>query len=109
MSKPLYTGSLGNQNAWAIYDYYGLLPFNPTDYPTFDYVQSFDFDHIWARWTGSLFDLTYGKTPIAWGTGYIFNPTSRAAGSAFMDFVHEETPGTFAHCTRDFSRLVDVH
>jgi hypothetical protein len=91
-----YTGSLGNQNSWALYDYYGLLPFDPDDFPTFDYVQSFELDHIWARWTGNTFDLTFGKVPIAWGTGYVFNPSSRASTSAFLDFVREETPGTFA-------------
>ncbi|RDG28855.1 hypothetical protein [Oceanispirochaeta sp. M1] len=91
-----YTGSLGNQNVWAIYNDYGLLPFDPADIPTFDYVQSFDVDHAWARWTAGSFDLQFGKIPIAWGTGYVFNPSSRAHSSAFLDIVREETPGTFA-------------
>jgi len=91
-----YTGSLGNQNVWAVYSDYEMLPFDPADIPTFDYVQSFDVDHAWARFTAGSFDLQFGKIPIAWGTGYVFNPTSRAYSAAFLDIVREETPGTFA-------------
>ncbi|MBA7543657.1 hypothetical protein ES705_35994 [subsurface metagenome] len=70
-----YTGSTGNQNPYTVYE-------------------SFAVDHLWGSAAVGPLDLQFGKMPIAWGTGYAFNPTARTAASAFMETVSEETPGT---------------
>lgn len=64
-----YTGSTGNQ------------------------IESFAVDHLWGAAAIGPLDLQFGKMPIAWGTGYVFNPTARTSSSAFMDTISEETPG----------------
>jgi len=57
-------------------------------------IQSLAVDHLWGSAAIGPLDLQFGKMPIAWGTGYVFNPTARTAASAFMETVSEETPGT---------------
>lgn len=70
-----YSGSMGNQSPFAVYESYAI-------------------DHLWGSAAIGPLDLQFGKMPIAWGTGYVFNPTARTASSAFMETVSEETPGT---------------
>ena len=95
-----YSGSTGNQNFYALMDDYGLIAADPEagaeKNPYEDLVQEIELDHLWGSVSLALLDLQFGKIPLAWGTGYVFNPTSRAAGIAFMDTVAEETPGTLA-------------
>ena len=88
-----YTGSTGNQNPLAIYESYGMET-DQAEYPYTDFVQSLAVDHLWGSAAVGPLDLQFGKMPIAWGTGYAFNPTARTAASAFMETVSEETPGT---------------
>ena len=70
-----YSGSMGNLSPSALYEDYAI-------------------DHLWGSAAIGPMDLQFGKIPLAWGTGYVFNPSSRAASSAFLETVSEETPGT---------------
>jgi hypothetical protein len=65
-----------------------------SDYPFNDFIQTVSVDHLWGSVNLGRFDIQFGKLPIAWGTGYFFNPTSRVAAVPFLDTVNEETPGT---------------
>ena len=94
-----YQGSVGNQNPLVVYNNYGLIPaaLDLTDEGiTFqeDMIQSIAVDHLWGSVNLGRFDIQFGKLPIAWGTGYFFNPTSKAAAIPYLDTVTEETPGT---------------
>ncbi|MFH2115160.1 MAG: hypothetical protein ABIJ86_11710 [Spirochaetota bacterium] len=91
-----YTGSTGNQNPFALFAGYGLIPSDQaqTDYPYQDFIQDTALDHVWGSFAAGPLDLQFGKMPIAWGTAYVFNPSSRVASGAFMETVSEETPGT---------------
>ena len=70
-----YSGSMGNHSFSTLYESYAI-------------------DHLWGSVAIGLLDLQFGKMPIAWGTGYVFNPSSRTASSAYMETVSEETIGT---------------
>ncbi len=59
-------------------------------------VENLYVDHAWGLANLGPVDLQFGKIPLAWGTGYVFNPTSRAAGSVLLDTMEEETTGTIA-------------
>jgi hypothetical protein len=66
---------------------------NPQD----DFAESLYLDQAWAQLRFDRFDLQIGKQPIAWGTGYAFNPTVRthlSGGPAGLE--DDETPGTAA-------------
>jgi hypothetical protein len=92
-----YQGSVGNQNPYVVSESYGLVPVDLTDQAvTFneDLVQTISVDHLWGSVNLGRFDVQFGKLPIAWGTGYFFNPTSKVASIPFLDTVSEETPGT---------------
>jgi hypothetical protein len=92
-----YQGSVGNQNPCVVFNSYGLLPVDLSDTEvTFneDLVQTVYVDHLWGSVNLGRFDVQFGKLPIAWGTGYFFNPTSKAAAIPYLETVSEETPGT---------------
>jgi hypothetical protein len=91
-----YTGSTGNQNPFALFAGYGLVPpgQEQADFPYQDFMQDLALDHVWGSFAAGPLDLQFGKIPIAWGTAYVFNPSSRVAAGAFMETVSEETPGT---------------
>jgi hypothetical protein len=94
-----YQGSVGNQNPLVLYNNYGLIPpaLDLTDEGiTFqeDMIQTISVEHLWGSVNLGRFDVQFGKLPIAWGTGYFFNPTSKAAVIPYLDTVAEETPGT---------------
>jgi hypothetical protein len=94
-----YQGSVGNQNPLVVYNNYGLIPpaLDLTDPAvTFqeDMIQIVSVDHLWGSVNLGRFDIQFGKLPIAWGTGYFFNPTAKAATIPYLDTVAEETPGT---------------
>jgi hypothetical protein len=57
-------------------------------------IQSASLDHLWGSVNLGRFDVQFGKMPIAWGTGYFFNPTAKASAIPFLELVSEETPGT---------------
>lgn len=63
--------------------------------PQEDFVQTFNFDHFYGKMSIWKFDMQFGKMPIAWGTGYVFNPTQKVSLIPFLDTVAEETPGTY--------------
>jgi hypothetical protein len=92
-----YQGSVGNQNPYVLFESYGISPVDLSDPDvTFneDLVQTLAVDHLWGSVNLGPFDVQFGKLPIAWGTGYFFNPTARTAVIPYLDTVTEETPGT---------------
>ena len=91
-----YLSNVGNQNPYLMYEKLGIAGFTQSDFPLEDYNQQMFFDHVWGMVNLGNFDLQFGKFPIAWGTGYVFNPTSRVAFPPFLDMVTEDTPGTMA-------------
>jgi hypothetical protein len=65
--------------------------------PQNDFANTLSLDQAWAQLRFDLLDLQVGKQPIAWGTGYAFNPTVRAhPTSGFSGFEDDATPGTAA-------------
>ncbi len=52
-------------------------------------------DHAWGLANLGMLDLQVGKVPIAWGTGYVFNPSDRVnVARALQTDSDAETPGT---------------
>jgi len=90
MSYPM---QVGNQNPYAFYESLGIASFSQSDFPLHDFNQRFIIDHAWGMVNLGNFDLQFGKFPIAWGTGYVFNPTARVTTPLFLDMISEETPG----------------
>ncbi|MBN1411206.1 MAG: hypothetical protein JW969_10190 [Spirochaetales bacterium] len=84
----------GNQNPYGLFQELGL--FDQTLFPADNFIETITVDHVWGLANLGPFDLRFGKMPLAWGTGYLFNPTSRVVFSGFMDNVSEETPGIIA-------------
>jgi len=91
-----YLSNIGNQNPYLLYEKIGIAGFSQSDFPLEDYNQRMFFDHVWGMANFGNFDLQFGKFPVAWGTGYVFNPTARVAFPPFLDMVTEDTPGTMA-------------
>jgi len=91
-----YISNVGNQNPYLMYEKLGISGFAQSDFPLEDYSQRMFFDHVWGMVNIGNFDMQFGKFPVAWGTGYVFNPTSRVAFPPFLDMVTEDTPGTMA-------------
>ncbi len=86
-----YSLKTGNQNPDVVLLGYGWpLPAASTK------TQELVIDHAWGIASFGKLDLQFGKLPIGWGTGYIFNPTQRVAVPDFINPVVEETPGTLA-------------
>ncbi len=83
-----YQGSVGNQNIGLVYEDYGVAVGDSTIYSTVDV------DHFWGSVNLGRIDVQFGKLPIAWGTAYFFNPTSRVSVAPFLETIAEETPGT---------------
>lgn len=94
-----YLNSLGNQNPYVLLGKTGLLTYKPSDYPLEDFTQRLYIDHAWGLVNLGSIDLQFGKFPIAWGTGYVFNPTARVSIPPFLDMVTEDTPGAAAVMT----------
>jgi len=91
-----YISNAGNQNPYLMYEKLGIGGFSQSDFPLEDYNQRIVFDHVWGMINIGNFDMQFGKFPIAWGTGYVFNPTARVAFPPFLDMITEDTPGTMA-------------
>jgi hypothetical protein len=91
-----YLSNVGNQNPYVLYEKLGISGFTQSDFPLEDYHQRMFFDHVWGMVNFGNLDLQFGKFPVAWGTGYVFNPTARVAFPPFLDMVTEDTPGTMA-------------
>jgi hypothetical protein len=91
-----FLSNVGNQNPYVLYEKLGIAGFTQSDFPLEDYHQRMFFDHVWGMTSFGNFDLQFGKFPVAWGTGYVFNPTARVAFPPFLDMVTEDTPGTMA-------------
>ncbi|NLY91991.1 MAG: hypothetical protein GX081_10370 [Firmicutes bacterium] len=51
-------------------------------------------DHLWGMVNLGRMDVQFGKIPVGWGTGYVFNPTAKTHPGSFLDDFSEETPGT---------------
>lgn len=57
-------------------------------------------DQAFAEVALGIADLSFGIVPIAWGTGYVFNPTSRTAPAEFPDDVTGTAPGALGSSVR---------
>jgi hypothetical protein len=88
-----YYMTVGNQNSFVLLQKLGLSSFSQSDFPLQDFNQRFVVDHAWGLANLGAFDMQFGKFPIAWGTGYVFNPTARVSVPPFLDMVTEDTPG----------------
>jgi hypothetical protein len=64
--------------------------------PNDDYLSAFEVDHAWASVNLERMDLSLGKLPIAWGSGYVFNPTDHLNAAGSLEGRDAETPGTVA-------------
>jgi len=91
-----YQSNVGNQNPYLLYERLGIAGFSQSNFPLEDFNQRLFFDHVWGMASFGDFDLQFGKFPVAWGKGYVFNPTARVAFPPFLDMVTEDTPGTMA-------------
>ncbi|MBN2535588.1 MAG: hypothetical protein JXB88_22105 [Spirochaetales bacterium] len=100
-SEIAYTGMTGNQNPYTTFGEWGLPvpPEDPYTHSWLDMKQNLSIDHLAASANLGPVDIQFGKLPLAWGTGYVFNPTAKTANLQFMDTVTEETPGTLAIAT----------
>ncbi|TVR86921.1 MAG: hypothetical protein EA428_13880, partial [Spirochaetaceae bacterium] len=59
-------------------------------------TESVVLDHAYGEARFAYLDLRFGRQPIAWGTGYLFNPTDRLSGASLSSPGSDETPGTLA-------------
>lgn len=91
-----YSAATGNQNPFAALSACGLWQYPAEVSPADDFVQSLAIDHAWGSVRAGAFDFQAGKIPLGWGTGYVFNPTAKAARLPFLEVANEETPGTLA-------------
>jgi hypothetical protein len=91
-----YIMQLGSLNPYIMMQKLGAVQFSQQDYPTENFNHQFILDHVWGMVTAGPFDLQFGKFPLAWGTGYIFNPTARLVIPPFLEVISEETPGILA-------------
>jgi hypothetical protein len=91
-----YAAQFGNQNPLVFFEAAGLpAMIDQYAYPLDDFIQTLTIDHFCGSVSFWKCDIQFGKMPIAWGTGYVFNPTQRVTLMPFMDTVTEETPGTY--------------
>jgi hypothetical protein len=56
-------------------------------------LETLEIDHARGRVALGPVDLQFGKIPIAWGTGYVFNPTARTMPASSVGDITEGTPG----------------
>lgn len=105
-----YGSAYGGANESARLGHYGIPTFlgsvlaalggpesSPGDlYPYRDFHGALYIDHAYGRANFGPLDLAFGKMPIAWGTAYVFNPTSRAGPAGGLEPSSEETPGVLA-------------
>lgn len=85
---------ISNLNPYAFFGSLGLSPIDQAEFPLDDFNREFRLDHYWGSATIGRFNLQFGQIPLAWGTAYVFNPTSKACLPPLLDTVAEETPGT---------------
>lgn len=99
-SELSYCANTGNQNMYAILESYGILPqYYQENHTLSDFIHTLNIDHFWGTINLWLLDFQFGKMPIAWGAGYVFNPTQKVSSTPVMDTVTEETPGTLGIVT----------
>ena len=91
-----YLMNTGNQNPYVLMHRLGLNPFLQSDFPFYDFNRLWIIDHAWGLVSLGMLDLQFGQFPLAWGTGYVFNPTARVSFPPFLDMVTEDTPGVLA-------------
>lgn len=88
-----YFHRYGNQNPFVQMESFGFPAIEQAAEPTEDFNQELLIDHAWGLVNIGKFDLQFGKLPVGWGTGYVFNPTDRLNAAGTLDYVSEETPG----------------
>lgn len=92
----VYDYKTGITNEQVLGNYLGLdpVPGYQSGDPNDDYKGTLDVDHAYATVNLAFLDLTLGKQPIAWGSGYVFNPTDHVNTGASLEGREAETPGT---------------
>lgn len=90
------TGTWGSANRYARLQAENLLPVDQRLFPTEDFHVAFEPRQAWAAVSLGPFDVTAGRQPLAWGTGYLFNPTSVVYPPVFPGEDLEEVPATTA-------------
>lgn len=90
------TGTWGSANRYARLLAENLLPLDQRLYPTENFHLSVEPRQVWAAVPLGPFDVTAGLQPLAWGTGYLFNPTSVVYPPVFPGEDLEEVPSTAA-------------
>lgn len=68
--------------------------------PDTDLHREFFLDQAYADAALGIADLSFGVVPVAWGTGYVFNPTARTAPAEFPDDVTGTAPGSLGASVR---------
>lgn len=95
--EALHTYRTGILNSTLTADELGLTPAGTqAGDPNDDYLSKFELDHAWASVNLGWMDLSLGKMPIAWGSGYVFNPTDHLNAAGSLEGREAETPGTVA-------------
>ena len=108
--EAVYGAAYGGSNGYARLGHYGIPTYlgsvlaalgGPASeagdlYPYQDFHGALTVDHAYGRANFGRLDLAFGKMPLAWGTAYVFNPTSRAGPAEGLDPASEETPGVLA-------------
>ncbi len=57
-------------------------------------------DQAYAEAALGRADFSFGVVPIAWGTGYVFNPTARTAPPVFPEDATDTAPGALGSTVR---------
>lgn len=94
----MYENLTGISNTDVLLTRLGLnpCPGEQTSDSNDNYRSSFTLDHFWGAVNFGAADLSFGKLPVAWGSGYLFNPTDKLNTGTGLGTGREETPGTIA-------------
>ncbi len=94
----VYREQTGAANTLSLLNELGMNPMpelqagNPQD----NFLESIEIDHAWASAGLGMFDISFGKMPLAWGTAWLYNPTDRLGAAASLAGREAETAGTTA-------------
>lgn len=95
--EAIHSYRTGFTNETVVASQYGIAPpGSQAGDPNDDYLSSFEIDHAWADVNLGTIDLYLGKFPIAWGSGYLFNPTDHLNAAGALEGREAETAGTVA-------------
>ncbi len=91
----------GSSEAAVAFDARLAAPPEPADLPPGTDLHRVVFlDQAYAEAALGRADLSFGVVPSAWGTGYVFNPTSRTAPPVFPEDATDTAPGALGTALR---------